>query len=151
MHGQICEKCHHFSFSFSFSFSCDCPGKKTTKNNVLVLTALLSAFPFLCHCKTFCSRTKSVCVYLCMKSACLYMHFSVHVPFKRVPVPDLPLLISRSGTLCDCLIEVLQGRPAEVEGVVCILGHCMKKGCNHGSKPRGGLNYAWLNKAQGYQ
>lgn len=27
----------------------------------------------------------------------------------------------------------------------------MKKGCNHGSKPRGGLNYAWLNKAQGYQ
>lgn len=36
-------------------------------------------------------------------------------------------------------------------GVVCILGHFMKKGCNHGSKPRGGLNYAWLNKAQGYQ
>lgn len=26
-----------------------------------------------------------------------------------------------------------------------------KKECNHGSKPRGGLNYAWLNKAQGYQ
>lgn len=36
-------------------------------------------------------------------------------------------------------------------GGVCILGHFMKKGCNHGSKPRGGLNYAWLNKAQGYQ
>ena len=36
-------------------------------------------------------------------------------------------------------------------GVVCIPGHFMKKGCNHGSKPRGGLNYAWLNKAQGYQ
>lgn len=36
-------------------------------------------------------------------------------------------------------------------GEGCILGHFMKKGCNHGSKPRGGLNYAWLNKAQGYQ
>lgn len=32
-----------------------------------------------------------------------------------------------------------------------VLGQFMKKGCNYGSKPRGGLNYAWLNKAQGYR
>lgn len=57
-------------------------------------------------------------------------------------MPDLPPLITG-------LLDILQRRPAEVEGVG-ILGQFMKKGCNHGSKPRGGLNYAWLNKARGY-
>lgn len=33
-------------------------------------------------------------------------------------MPGLPPLISRSGTLCDCLTEVLQGRLAEVVVVV---------------------------------
>lgn len=57
----------------------------------------LSVCAFISVCALIC-----VCVYVCVVCS--------------EPMPGRPPLISRPGTLCDCLIEVLMGRPAEVEG-----------------------------------
>lgn len=61
-------------------------------------------------------RTVKPCPLVLHVSAYVCMHFSIHVLFNVSQCQACPLLISRSGTLFDRLIEVLQGRQAEVEG-----------------------------------
>lgn len=83
------------------------------------------------------------------------------MPFNVSPCQALPLLIRMSGTLCVWLRSSMEGWLKLGWGWggggglwgwgVAFLAIPWKKGCNHGSKPRGGLNYAWLHKAQSYQ
>lgn len=78
------------------------------------------------------------------------------MPFNVSPCQALPLLIRMSGTLCVWLRSSMEGWLKLGDGGrwgwgVAFLAIPWKKGCNHGSKPRGGLNYAWLHKAQSYQ
>lgn len=57
-------------------------------------------------------QTISTCLHVC-----IYMHALLHAcAIQCEPMPGLPPLIRRSGTHFDCLIEVLQGRQAELKG-----------------------------------
>lgn len=123
-----------------------CSDKHTVVNISLISTGLM------CHQNTTSTmatfkldESYKECAHVCI---CVTVFLCV---VRSESMPGLPHLISRLGTLCDCLIVVLLGRPAEVEGGSLHSWPFHEKGCNHGSKPRGGLNYAWLNKAQGYQ